>query len=399
MIKAGNGTMKTRDDRTAFAQSCRLNLPALLRWLLMVSVLAGPGYAYAADSDTMCTTTGGSGTVTLNVPPSVSFAPETAPGPGTVLYTSPPYTIDYQCQYGGPTRPGTALRVAFARLGDLKPLTDALDKAGLELKILLSDSSGGREVVFDKFTGPPDYVGIGSEYMSTGSGPQSTGKRTLTIRLKLTVKRKITSGFYVVPPLSSFRLYAHLNKTGSAIQINTTATRIQYVPNCFVQAGLSTGTVDFGPVITSDVDNNFSLPRTFSIRASANSDPACGKNQLTGSYEGAGNYYLQLPLKVAFLINNGGTPSSDNKAIILKNENDENNGLQLKISDPAGKFVTFNSESASLPTDSPANKLGEFHDGIFTVNKQYTATLSQAPGIPVKTGKYRTQVTVKVSYY
>ncbi|EKP2167355.1 hypothetical protein OFY53_000860 [Salmonella enterica] len=47
MIKAGNGTMKTRDDRTAFALSCRLNLPALLRWLLMVCVLAEPGYALA----------------------------------------------------------------------------------------------------------------------------------------------------------------------------------------------------------------------------------------------------------------------------------------------------------------------------------------------------------------
>ncbi|EJA5030805.1 hypothetical protein MVS05_005553, partial [Salmonella enterica] len=39
--------MKTRDDRTAFAQNPRLNLPALLRWLLMVCVLAGPGYVYA----------------------------------------------------------------------------------------------------------------------------------------------------------------------------------------------------------------------------------------------------------------------------------------------------------------------------------------------------------------
>lgn len=396
MIKAGSGTVKPRDDRPSFVQSCRLNLPALLRWLLMVSVLAGPGYAYAADSDTMCTTTGDG---TLHIPPSVSFAPETAPGPGTVLYTSPPYTIDYQCQYGGVTRPGFPLQVAFARLGDLKPLTDALDKAGLKLEILLSDSSGGGEVVFDKFTGNLDHVGIGSEYISTGNGTQYTGKRTLTIRLKLTVNKKITSGFYVVPPLSSFRLYAHLNKSGPGVQINTTATRIQYVPTCFVKASLNTDKVDFGPVLTSDIDSSFSMPRTFSIRASADSDPACGKNQLTGPYEVAGNYYLLLPLKVAFLINSGGTPSSDNKAIILKNENDENNGLQLKISDPAGNFVTFNNESESLPTDSPANKLGEFHDGIFTVNKQYTATLLQAPGKPVKTGKYRTQVTVKVSYY
>ncbi|WP_179127336.1 hypothetical protein [Salmonella enterica] len=35
--------MKTRDDWPSFVLSCRLNLPVLLRWLLMMSVLAGPG--------------------------------------------------------------------------------------------------------------------------------------------------------------------------------------------------------------------------------------------------------------------------------------------------------------------------------------------------------------------
>ncbi|EAU0764726.1 hypothetical protein AV549_04790 [Salmonella enterica] len=403
MIKAGNGTMKTRDDRPSSALSRRLNLPALLWWLLMVCVLAGPGHAYAADSYTMCTTTSGSGTVNLQIPSSVSFAPEVSPMPGQLLYTSRDYKIFYKCYVnsGGPLKP------ALVRLGDMAPLGTALKAAGLKLSINITDSSGGDTVDWDPINDTAGYVELGNVYhvteepeCATCPGKAETGDRTLTIRLKLSLEKKPVVGFYVVPSLSSFKIIATKKSFSSpGIQINTTPMRIQYVPNCFVQAGLSTGTVDFGPVITSDVDNNFSLPRTFSIQARANSDPACGKNQLTGPYEGAGNYYLQLPLKVAFLINSGGTPSSDNKAIILKNENDENNGLQLKISDPKGQFVTFNNESESLPKDSPANILGEFHDGIFTVNKLYTATLSQAPGKPVKTGKYRAQVTVKVSYY
>ncbi|EJN3055247.1 hypothetical protein NPV75_000001, partial [Salmonella enterica] len=50
--------MKTRDDRPSSALSRRLNLPALLRWLLVVFVLTGPGYVYAVDM--MCTGLNGS---------------------------------------------------------------------------------------------------------------------------------------------------------------------------------------------------------------------------------------------------------------------------------------------------------------------------------------------------
>lgn len=51
MIKAGSGTIKTHDIRASFTLTRRLNLLSL--WLLMVCVLAGSGYAYAATA--ICT--------------------------------------------------------------------------------------------------------------------------------------------------------------------------------------------------------------------------------------------------------------------------------------------------------------------------------------------------------
>lgn len=126
--------MKTRDDRPSFALSCRLNLPVLLRWLLMMSVLAGPGHAYAADIK--CTGLNGSmGNIKLQLPTSVSFDPEGDLKP----YLSPPAKFDYTCSASD----GASHTVGIIRLGDMWPLIDALNNAGLKLEILVSDSSGG----------------------------------------------------------------------------------------------------------------------------------------------------------------------------------------------------------------------------------------------------------------
>ncbi|EOG2872657.1 fimbrial protein [Salmonella enterica] len=376
--------MKTRDDRTAFALSCRLNLPALLRWLLMMFVLAGPGYAYASPG---CTQSNGqTSAVRMNLPPSVTFFPGATPDLSKPLYTSPEYEIGYKC-----TNDGSETQIAINRLRDLTPLLNALTGAGVKLVVRVRDSGGDTKEFTMNEPGnpPPTVIFIGNSYKGTTTG-------TLYIRLELYLTKVPTPGFYVVPPLSIFQILPQWSFSYGGFFITTDATRIQYVPTCFVKARVDP-VVNFGPVLTSEINSSFSMPVSFNVGASANSDPACGKNQLTGSYEGAGNYYLQLPLKVAFLINSGGTPSSDNKAILLKNENDEDNGLQLKISDEANNVVTFG--DVSLPGSNPASQLGEFEGGNFTVNKKYTATLSQVPGKPVKTGKYRAQVTVKVSYY
>lgn len=126
--------MKTRDDWPSFALSRRLNLPVLLRWLLMMSVLAGPGHVYAAD--TKCTGLNASmGNIKLQLPASVSFDPEGDLKP----YLSPPTKFDYTCSVSD----GASHTVGIIRLGDMLPLIDALNKAGLKLEFLVSDSSGG----------------------------------------------------------------------------------------------------------------------------------------------------------------------------------------------------------------------------------------------------------------
>ncbi|EHE7040886.1 fimbrial protein, partial [Salmonella enterica subsp. enterica serovar Newport] len=385
MIKAGNGTMKTRDDRTAFAQNPRLNLPALLRWLLMVSVLAGPGYVYAYPG---CTHSNGqTSAVRIALPPSVTFLPGTTPDLSKPLYTSPEYKIDYKC-----TNDGSETQVTINRLKDLKPLASALKGAGMKLKFRVRDEPSGdiQELEYNDSFGAQTFFFIGNQYKGTTTG-------NLYISLELFLTKPPAPGFYAVPSLTVLKIIPQFSTGYGGFFITTDATRIQYVPTCFVKARVDP-VVNFGPVLTSEINSSFSMPRSFNVGASVNS--GCDSGNLQDKYEvitSNGNtydYYLHLPLKVEFLVTGGGAISSDNKAIILKNENDENNGLQLKISDPAGNVVTFG--DVSQPVSNPASQLGEFEGGNFTVNRKYTATLSPT-GKPVKTGKYRAQVTVKVS--
>ncbi|EKS5646161.1 hypothetical protein QCA22_005104 [Salmonella enterica] len=153
------------------------------------------------------------------------------------------------------------------------------------------------------------------------------------------------------------------------------------------------------------MDDSFTLSGHFTVRASVNQASGCGAGILDKPYvsygkdnKPAGTFYLSLPLKVEFIATGNGGYQKDN-AIIVKNEDGDENGLQLKIFDD--NIPVSLGEIPAKTTVPEGNKLGTFDGSInaWTVTKQYTATLSQAPGKPVKTGKYRTQVTVKVSYY
>ncbi|EBX7333446.1 hypothetical protein DS513_18175 [Salmonella enterica subsp. enterica serovar Sandiego] len=400
MIKAGNGTMKTRDDRPSFALSCRLNLPALLRWLLMVFVLAGPGYAYAAP--VIQCTSNGSGVVQLKLPPSVSFTTANAPPPGTVLYTGPAYTIPYECDYS--SAGSYPLQVVLGIVdasggGNLEILTDTLKKAHLKLEILLSDSSGGGEVTWEP-SSVKQFVNFGAVYYL------HTSPRTVSIRLRLTTTDKIAPGLYIMPPLSLFKIYAHRSTiTEPGITLGTPMVRIQYIPVCFVQTRLSTNSISFGPVITTDVNNSLDLRTPFFVTSVTDENCAPDSNLLkpyTVNIPGEPQnlYYLILPLKVSFILNSGGEISGDGKSIELYKEGTtDKNGLQLKINGPDNKQVTF----SHTETSSPDNKFdtlngGNASDAKLTSTRTYTAMLS-ATGDTVRTGKYRAQVTVKVNFY
>ncbi|ECI0839860.1 hypothetical protein AU892_22150 [Salmonella enterica subsp. diarizonae] len=392
MIKSGSGTMKTRDDRPSFALSCRLNLPVLLRWLLMMSVLAGPGHAYAAD--TKCTGLNGSmGTIKLQLPASVSFDPQGDLKP----YLSPPSKFDFTCSASD----GASHTVGIIRLGDMALLIDALNKAGLKLEILVSDSSGGGESVWDfSVKTPVEYVNVGSSYIGT------TGNRIMTFRTRLTrdqTKPKPAPGFYVVPGLTSFKLIPDYYSTKIGPFLETPPIRLQYVPACFVRTRLGTNNVNFGPILTSDVDSSFSRRIDFNVIADVNKSCNNGTfGNLQGSYTvsvtgGTKNYYLDLPLKVSFILNNGGEASSDRKSILLyKESTSDKNGLQLEIKAPDGNPVTFN--EASLPVNEFGIFQGAEGGGTWNIINTYQAVLSST-GEQVKTGKYSAQVTVKVDYY
>lgn len=384
--------MKTRDDWPSFALSRRLNLPVLLRWLLMMSVLAGPGHVYAAD--TKCTGLNGSmGNIKLQLPASVSFDPE-----GDLkTYLSPPTKFDYTCSVSD----GASHTVGIIRLGDMSPLIDALNKAGLKLEFLVSDSSGGGESVWDfSVKAPAEYVNVGSSYIGT------TGNRTMTFRTRLTrdqTKPNPNPGFYAVPGLTSFKLIPDYYSMRIGPFLETPSVRLQYVPACFVRTRLGTNKVNFGPILTSDVDSTFSRRIDFNVIADVNKSCNNGTfGNLLGSYTvsvtgGTTNYYLELPLKVSFILNNGGEASSDRKSILLyKESTSDKNGLQLEIKAPDGNPVTFN--EASLPVNEFGIFQGTEGGGAWNIINTYQAVLSST-GEQVKTGKYSAQVTVKVDYY
>ncbi|HBM0103077.1 TPA: fimbrial protein [Salmonella enterica subsp. enterica serovar Wedding] len=388
--------MKTRDDRPSSALSRRLNLPALLRWLLMVFVLAAPGYAYAADPNPNgeCTALNSSGNIQLKLPASVTIRPGMLDIPAI-----PPVTIKYKCSVPGKNNNYT---VALVSLSDVNNLVNSLKSIGLTLKMTITDESGGSEAIWT-FPGsngvvPPEYVAIGASYM----GNDGTGDRTMTINA--TLSRNQTQnipGFYAIPALSAFRLKPYYNNGSGPLLISPTI-RLQYVPTCFVQTSLNTNNINFGPVLTTDVDSNLDRQIPFTVTASVNKNCNGGKfgNLQTGytpDLKDAPTYYLDLPLKVSFVLNNGGEASSDRKSILLyKESTSDKNGLQLEIKAPDGNPVTFN--EASLPVNKFGNFQGGEGGGTWNIINSYQAVLSST-GEQVKTGKYSAQVTVKVDYY
>lgn len=361
-------------------------------WLLAVCTLVVPGYVAATDTNNTCTDWNREQpAIHLDLPPSVSFPPGVKPDTNQPLYTSPTYAIKYQCNVAG-----KSVQAGITLLNDINSLINALDKAGMQLKFRIRDSSNGQDVIWNPANA--ENISFGTTY--TGG----TGPRTVYITVELYLIKSLTAGFYAIPPLTSFKMVPFYGSY-SGFFITTSATLIQYIPDCFVKTALTTNKVDFGPVITSDVNSSLSLTRPFTVMASVNNDSGCNKGNLQDGYTistsgGTQTFHLKLPLKVTFFVNSGGEVSDEKSLHLYKEGTSDKNGLQLKIYDNNHNAVSFNNDSTPLPDIFPANKLGEFNgsSNTWTVSKQYTATLSST-GAPVLTGKYNAQVTVKVSYY
>lgn len=392
MNKVMYGENRRRGGRNTL---CRLLRSG--RWFLCLALHCSvmlPGFASADDWNMIkrgCADWSGNPvSVMLKLPPSISFAPEQSLAPGSILYTSPDwYAINYKCKTDLPNE-----RPALTRLADSSPLLNkALNDAGVKLQILIAGEDKPWEPATDEF------VRFGSSYN------KETGKQTLRLKAQLVVTKRLSSGFYAVPSLSAFKLIAYYGAiTSQGLGLNTPAVRIQYVPTCFVKTSLDTNKINFGPVMKTDVDSKFSREPPFVVRAEVNMN--CNNGNLMQPYKVylqnqlKGTYYLELPLKVSFMLNNGGIVSGDRKSIILDNTEGKRNGLQLQITGDRGP-VTFGEISTSDGTP-PANQFGEFQGsdsgGTWNIKNTYHAVLSST-GEPVITGIYNAQVTVKVEYY
>ncbi|EBV1275919.1 hypothetical protein D6T17_28940, partial [Salmonella enterica subsp. enterica serovar Oranienburg] len=155
-------------------------------WLLAVCALVVPGYVAAADTTNTCTDwNGGQSGMRLDLPPSVSFPPGVTPDTNRPLFTSPtPYAIEYKCNTTLKAR-----QAGITRLGDIAPLTNALQKAGMQLKLRIRDSSNGQDVIWDPTRA--ENISFGTAY--TGD----TGKRTVYITVELYLTKKPAASFYV----------------------------------------------------------------------------------------------------------------------------------------------------------------------------------------------------------
>ncbi|ECE0793927.1 hypothetical protein GK48_28680 [Salmonella enterica subsp. diarizonae] len=382
--------MITRVNRSSFMLLHRMKRMPL--WLLMVCTLMGPEYATADECKSL------TGSIRLQLPPSVSFPPGGYPDASesnpVLLFTGSTYSIQYECT----NNTSSPRQVKLVRLQDFNPLLQALQAAGMKLTLDIEDSSGGGTVSWTPTLQTPEATPFGASYTGTVSN------RTVRITPKLSLIKPPTTGFSVVPSLTAFEIISGLKSSSrfDGPQITTSAVRIQYVPTCFVRTSLGTNNVNFGPVLTTDVNNTLSRNIPFNITADVNGN--CDKGNLQSAYTvtvsgNTTNYYLELPLKVSFILNNGGEVAPDSKSILLYTDKDDRhlkNGLQLKINAPDGEPVTFN--VASLPV----NKFGDFQGseggGTWRVSNTYNAVLSST-GDPVITGKYSAQVTVKVDYY
>ncbi|EAQ9807427.1 hypothetical protein EAN25_22250 [Salmonella enterica] len=405
MNKVMHGENRRRDGGNTLCRLFRRGLWFSCLALLCFAVL--PEFAGAEETtpvSSKCTDWNGQGGIaeTLRLPSAVSFETGNVPANGAVLYTSPGWNdIRYQCSKSKADavffKGGPALYLLASGNALLK---QALNNAGLKLQILVNSEGKAWNPL------ESDHTEVGSY-----DNDNKTGQTSLKLKAQLVVvdNSKITPGFYAVPDLSAFKLVPFegaINFTG--VPINTTAVKLQFVPKCFVKTSLSTPDINFGPVITTDVNNSFSLSRTFDVTAGVNESCNGGganlgnlrssyKLYLNGTLRG--EYYLELPLKVSFVLNNGGEVAQGGKSILLytkKDNKEQKNGLQLKINAPDGTPVTFNDAS------SPVNKFGSFQGGsgggTWNISNTYNAVLSST-GEQVITGKYHAQVTVKVDYY
>nr|EGA8138170.1 hypothetical protein [Salmonella enterica] len=325
--------------------------------------------------------------------------------PGTVLHTSPPFTVNYQC-----------VVTAFSSIFDWYPSLDysaassnfsqvkeVLNNLGLGMNIKIKDEGQSPSVEIPwsalktggitKFGG---FMGVNGKCKSPGQPDipeifDCTYARKAEITVQLIVENNFPSSSTIqtVPSLQD-ALRIVPDPSGRAPEkgkgIDTKPFNISFLSRDLFKLEITPQTVNLGRLYKTDTNLFRSGDFTVTVKQNKNIAP---------------NQRFTLPLEITFQgaslsLMNGG------KGLVLKNTDGDNNmpndnGLQLAIRDKtSNKLVTFNQKTSMGDLDVTWDRNGGVPSNFFT--RQYAVEVSRISGAEIKTGQFTASVPVIVTY-
>lgn len=359
--------------------------------ILCAAVMLFPRLAMAQIG---CTSSGGA---QIKLIPSVNFTLGTLPPPGTEIYRTITYFINYDCSYHDRFGNPVTVTPQLQALSDYTTLNRALNKAGLKLEIIVNGNETSPWLpnlqpglpISEVYPAGPAYTG-------------SSGPRVLTLVAKLSVMNSNPpAARYPVPSGTIFKLVAAYGAGSSPGPfVTNTPTRMQFTPKCIGDVSVD-DLVQFKSVLAM-TGNQANLPQQLPFNVTARINPACNLGSLTAPIvpDNANTRFLMW-LSAQFVMQGPGRIGDGGTSIILNNEDGAENGLKLQILDTSNANQPVEILPALVPPlYQDAGNFGQLMgDNPAAAVHTYTASLTADPGKELKLGKYSTQVLVRVSYY
>lgn len=349
-------------------QMLRKGLPGIL--FVMGCLISTMCYALPLPG-VGCFSVGGISGVSLPLN-NITIRSDNRPGPGSVLYTTPVYTVSYRCQsdvYGAYTYQPTILR-----LPDFFVVSDALRKAGLALQLIVN----GKTILYGDL--------LNNNLFPFGEnippGTSDTGLLEAKVQLQIVVVTTLSGVISVpVPPLTAFKIVVGGTNYDTGVNINASGFQLQSIPGCFGRVSIRPAYVSLGHIYTGYPSSQH-FPRQVPVTITAGQNQGC-----TGAF--SDDYSIALSSTFSAP---GQTMIQGSQAIALINGQGVPNGLALSLKDDAGNPVTFGRPApfGSLsPTGRPGG--GDLH-------RTFTANLDAIPGATLTTGDFSSDVVVTITY-
>lgn len=331
--------------------------------------------AHAFNQFSFCDGTGSTSIQMQNI----TFKSGSLPGPGQVLYETPAYNIGYTCTTESvPSGITRTFRPLIIRLGDIQPLINSLNDAGLGMNIIMQES--GQPAV----TWTWDEIRSGSfankAFGATIPAETNNVRRAATLRMQFIVASKIDRTQIVhVPSVSAFAISVVTSRWSRVVQLTTSGFDIRYIPDNYGTVSVMPSSFNLGHFYTF---RNDTKSVSFSVTAA----------QRTGTAGPLGTF--TIPLNITFTAN-GKTPTDAGQAVLLTRDDGQPNGLKLSIKD---------NDTAGNITFGQASTLGALvvtGTGMppVPVVKRYTAQVGPAvTGQTLKTGNFSADVVATVTY-